>query len=1149
MKHSKKIRMTVKEIGLVTVKKVIHCTVSTLACRLLTVVLILFAGYDARAQTTPRLPPQVKFKHTLPDQLEKLGHINSIHKDAQGYLWIAAIKGLARYDGYTIHTYEHQVDTPQSLSHLWSKQLVLDSRKTLWVVTHTGLCQYQSRTDGFNCETGTKNAAGEPLTFDYLFEDRFHQMWVGTSQGIRHFDPASGKLSMIDEPLNTVLATTEGAAQNTITAIIEGQRGELWFGLENNGIVRYSEHTNSLIHYREGDGHSKLPSNHIRSLLMDSRGTLWAGTLGSGVVRFNENTGEFDLFSHSANEKADTVWDILEDQQGIIWIGDGSGVHLFNPDNGELASYTYVEGQPRRPGNFVVRDIYMDDTGELWIGYFPSGVDTIDPRASEFFNYQHNPAEPNSLADGGVLSTLEAANGDLWVGCGFGLSYLDRKTGVFKRYIHDKNDPDSLSGSTILDMVRDHDQNLWVAAWDRGINRKAPHSEVFKKYSYDPDNPRSLYGREPWGLAVDSDNTLWIATEKGINRYNRNSDDFDRVMPKASDGTPFKTLYSRNIVLLSDGNLWISSYNGLYVLNPRTLEYVAHYTNDPHNPRSLSWDQVMTTFQDSRGNIWVGTFGGGLNLFNPDDQSFKRFGPSHGVPNSTVSSIIEDTAGHIWISTFEGIARFNRDTETFIAFTKNDGLIGNLYNRDTGSLLASGEIVFGSSRGLTLFDPRRLKANQHLPPVVLTDFKIFNQSQYPGADSPLKFAIGATQAITLKPEQSVFSIAYAALDFRSPQLNQYAYRLKGFEQHWNNVGNRRLATYTNLDPGTYIFEVKGSNNQGLWSPHPARLTITVTPPYWRTPIAYACYALAIASLLIRLLWRHRQQLEQQRSRLQQMTEVDRMKDEINRELDRKIAERTEALSKEHQRLLDTQEELQDLNTRLKEASVTDQLTGLKNRRFLYHCITEDINRIQTYYAGTVGDLQMLDSVNDLTFMIIDLDDFKAVNDEFGHTAGDLILVQFSDILKSVLNNRDYIIRWGGEEFVIVVRQVPRNRVEAIGSELIARTREYPFAVSENHSLTMTCSMGIAAYPFVRTSPKLLDWEETIGLADQALYAAKASGKNCWVRIQAQETAHFQFTRALLKAGSLSEHIAEGRVAATCSLGQEALVWRDPTGRA
>lgn len=1091
-----------------------------------------------------RIPPQVKFKATLPNELEKIGFINSIIEDDVGYLWFGAIKGLARYDGYQLKIYSYNEDDPHSLSHPWVKKLLLDHDGQLWVTTHTGLCQYLEKSDNFDCFTGEPVATEQnPVEFYYLYEDSRGKMWASTSQGMRYFSPGKRKFSGLSEPLNSALKPERDSDDNFVTALAEDHQRSVWIGLSGNGILRYDQASNSLVHYHQQDGASRLPSNNIREIFVDSNDTVWVGSEGGGVSRFDRKSESFTRLVHSTNEKADAVWDIVEDRTGLFWIADGSGVHIYEPSSGKFAGYHYIEGKTGGPGNFVARDLFIDSANGIWAGYFPSGVDKVDLQASEFINYMHDPNDPQSLADGGVLTTEEDLQGNLWVGCGFGLSYLDRHTGAFKNYVHEPDNPASLGGSTVLDLLLQEDGTLWVGTWDRGLNRRNPFTEEFHRYQENLDDPHSLFGREPWALARDSQAVLWVATEKGINRYNSSSDDFTRVMPNDDDGRPLTQLYTRHINLTRDGKLWIASFDGVYVLDPRSNTYTAHYTHNETEPHSLSWDQVLTTFQDTAGNIWVGTFGGGLDLFVPELDGFEHFGLESGLPDTSVTGIIEDTEGYIWVSTYQGLARFDTSQRRFSHFDKHDGLVSNLFNRNSPSLLRSGELVFGSSRGLTIFDPRALQRNTHLPPVVFTDFQIFNQTIAPGPTQPLATAIGTSPTIHLDHKQSVFSIEFAGLDYNSPNENQYAYRLIGFEHTWNQVGNRRQATYTNLDAGTYTFEVKASNNNGVWNPKPAKLSIVVAPPYWKTPLAYTLYAFIAVTGAAILYRTQRNKLERQRVLVQRLQEIDRMKDQINRNLDRKVAERTKALQEEHERLQETQQQLQSLNKKLDDASVTDQLTGLNNRRFLYRTIQSDVMMVAQQYELAKSQIYNDDALNDLTFFVVDIDDFKEVNDEYGHAAGDCLLVQFSHILRSVLRDDDYIVRWGGEEFVIVIRNLARGRINNIATRLLDKVQQHRFDIGGSQYLHKTCSIGIACYPFIATAPRKLDWEQVIGLADQALYGAKSSGKNAWVRLDAAPNIKADFTNSTVSNEKLKDLLNCEAIVASSSLNTAEIHWK------
>lgn len=1121
---------------------------------------IIFAAIIVIAFVMParanNMPPQVKFERVLPNQIESIDYINSIVQDRDGYIWFGAIKGLVRYDGYRLKTFRADPDKKGSLSSSLINLLIQIGKGELWAVTAAGLCEYDPIYESFECIEKPRNAQGEMHFFSTMYQDSTGKVWVSSSMGLQLLDPDSHELLPAPSEIAQAIPPLPGTQDNLVHEIIEDNKGNLWFGLVGNGLINYNPATKEIIRFTKDNYQQHgLTGEKIRALLIDSKGVLWVGTLGGGVSFYDPNTRRFNTLEHSQSEKSKEIWDILEDDKGLLWIGDGDGVHIYDPETERIDQYKYEEGVLEGPGNFVVRDLFLDNAKGIWLGYFPSGIDKVNLQASQFQNYRHKPNDFNSLADGGVLTTLEDNEGNLWVGCGFGLSYLHRETQTFSRFGHDKNDPRSLSGSTILDMALQQDQTLWLGAWDRGLNRRDPKTGYFKRYTYDPNRANSLLGREPWALVLDDTETLWVGTELGFNRYRKESDDFEHFFPLDSSGAPLERLYIRKLYQDSNRTLWIGSFNGLYAFDIDSKAFVKHYTHDPEDPQSLSSNQVLSIYEDQQGDFWVGTSGGGLNLFDRQSGLFKRYDLEDGLPDMSVSGIVDDLQGHIWLSTFRGLARFDKQSQEFTAYEKRDGLLGNQYNRNSPSRLTTGELAFGSTRGLTIFNPASLKANSHVPPVVFTGFSIFNEPVLPGPDSAIKWAIGRARTVSLKHNQSVFSLEFAGLDFVAPEDNQYAYRLLGFEDSWNYVGNRRSATYTNLDPGSYSFQVQASNSNGIWNPKPASLKIVVSPPPWQTPLAYLIYALLAAGILARAwyvqrakLAFERQKYEQERAVVKRLKELDQMKDEINRELDRKVAERTEALNQEHQRLIAAQEELQALNQKLEEASLTDPLTGLKNRRFLHQTIDEDLAYVLREYRNTSeAGLDSIVALNDISFLVLDVDKFKAVNDTFGHNAGDAVLVQLSEVIKQELRQSDFLIRWGGEEFVVVIRHLPRDKVPAIAERIRQAVKSHQFIVNGEATLTKTCSIGFASFPFVKTQGEAFRWEQVINVADKALFCAKSSGRDCWVGLEfnvegASSPNEIANIAHAINSESINKEIQSGHLTVQSSKPVEDLQW-------
>lgn len=1442
------------------------------------------------------------FKHVLPDKVESVGHINDIVQDAQGFMWFGGSNGLARYDGYSVAIYRNDVTNPNSLPSNYVNDLLVTSSGELWIGSRAGLHLYDVKLDrfiNFAYQGGVQeNTVVNDVNF--IWQDQQQRMWLATHGGLFEFSREPDRFRQIQ--LETYPAR---GGNNTLWVIAEDAGGYLWLGHQTGGVTRFHPDKNTFNYYRHDpkDRYS-ISSDDVRYIYVDSRNRVWLGTYGSGLNRFDRDRERFERYAHETSEKGGIIWDVLEDKKtGEIWVGDGQSVSLLNEETAQFTSFRYLEGQLETPGNHVVTSLFQDQAGDIWLGFFPSGVDMVDARSSVFHNFRYDPYDSNSITDGGVIASFEDSKGNLWIGTGFGLTYFDRQYGRFTRIKHVPGDISTPSGSTVLSVAEDYESTLWLGIWSGGLNRRDTVTGKYTYYLPELGNPRSLWGKEPWDVFEDSRRTLWIATEMGLNRYDRATDDFTRFLPPTEMMDGDTTLYSRVLYEDSHGNLWWGTVRGLFLINRDTGEFT-HYHHVEGDRTSLGADFVTAIYEDRFGHLWLGTEGGGVSVMDYDTRTFTTYTVADGLADDTVSGIQGDRNGHIWLSTHKGLSRFDLASKTFRNFDKRHGLSGNLFNRNTPLLTRRGELLFGNSKGFSLFNPTLLADNSYLPPVVLTDFQIFNKSvTVKDKKSPLDSSINTVSHITLQHRQSVFSFSYAALNYRSSEDNQYAYRLVGFDQNWNEVGSRRLATYTNLDPGEYYFEVRGSNNDGLWNKQGQRVGITVLPPLWRTWWAYTLYCMALVLLLGWFFYTQKmkvvyeqQKVLQERAVVKKLREVDRLKDEflantshelrtplngiiglaqslmdgisgtlnesarqdlrlivtsgrrlaglvddildfsklknkglqlykreldlrvlvdvvmaltkpllnkkpvilrnlvpqqltvvadedrlqqilhnllgnaakftdtgeisvaaewlddtlqvvvrdtgigipsdqfsnvfesfqqvqgtaerahggtglglsvtkklvelhggsikvdselgsgsvftvllpraaettgtapalvdaswmdaaaaaaqmhageddagahardyvvqnkingkgahilivddepvnlkvlynmlalhdfrvtqasqgvqalaeiekgdvdliildvmmprlsgydicrqirqhysaqelpiilltartqtqdllagfdagandyltkpvakeellarvtthlqhleIHRYLDKKVAERTHELHSETRRLQETQTHLQKAYKSLEEFSVTDPLTGLKNRRFLSQHIERDTQFVAEQYQVWLRHNDPLRSNpphnQDLIFILLDVDFFKPVNDTHGHGAGDRLLEQLAALLQKTLRDSDYLVRWGGEEFLVVARATGWREAAELVERLRVAVEKQDFRINANLKLQKTCSIGFAAYPFYPQQPTALNWEQVVDRADQALYIAKNSGRNCWVGLR------------------------------------------------
>jgi signal transduction histidine kinase len=282
-----------------------------------------------------------------------------------------------------------------------------------------------------------------------------------------------------------------------------------------------------------------------------------------------------------------------------------------------------------------------------------------------------------------------------------------------------------------------------------------------------------------------------------------------------------------------EGRVWVGTHNGLGLYD-RDRDQFLNFRHQPGDSTSLSVNEITSLHEDSQGRLWITTHGGGVNLFDPEKRTFVSYRVGDGLPSNVVLSVAEDLAGAVWLGTNRGLSRFDPGTDTFMSFDQNDGLQGRQFNRGAALRSRSGELLFGGINGFNLFDPDRIEVNTVAPPVVITSFQIFNLEVPVGEGEALRKQIDEAEVITLRHDQSVLSFEFAALNFRNPGRNEYAYMLEGFDADWVQAGTQRTVTYTNLDPGSYTLRVIGSNNSGVWNEEGAAIELVILPPIWAT---------------------------------------------------------------------------------------------------------------------------------------------------------------------------------------------------------------------------------------------------------------------------------------------------------------------------
>jgi PAS domain S-box-containing protein len=772
-----------------------------------------------------------RFTHLASEQGLSHNIVRCILQDSQGFMWFGTSDGLNKYDGYTFTVYRHRRSDPASLSDNTVTALYEDRTGTLWIGTAMGLDSLAGGAMRFTHYPAVAEQIGA------IYEDAAGILWIGTEgSGLFRYDRAAGQFTQYThDPANP-----HSLSDDDVIAIYEDRSGTLWVGTTYGGLNAFDRATEQFTPYRHdpANPHS-LSYDQVRTIYEDRSGVLWVGT-GSdyevevgGLNVFDRITGQFTRYLHDPQNRYslsnNDVKSICEDRTGTLWIGTDEGLNVFDRTTHTFVSYHYDPLNPHSLSDSPIAAIYEDRTGTLWFGTDGAGVSRYARVKEKFGRYQPDPLDPNSLSGAEVGALYEDHTGVLWIGVpGEGLDSLDRTSGQFTHYSHDPSDPHSLSKNNVRALYEDHEGELWVGT-NQGLDRLDRATGQFQHCVHDPDDPSSLGPGAVKAILEDHTHALWVATEEPgtLNRFDRITETFTRYEHNPANPDGFINTYGvRAIYEDRAGDLWLGTYTGLVHFD-RDTETFTQYRPDPENPHSLSHNFVWSIYEDPAGILWVAT-DEGLNRFDRASGQFAVYTVEDGLASDHVESILADEQGNLWLGTSRGLSRFDPHTETFRNYDVSDGLTSNVMVLGASHRSESGEMFFGTLDGFNAFYPADVKDNPHVPPVVLTAFRKFDQVVE--FDAPLS----EVEEITLSYWDNFFAFEFAALAYTDPARNQYAYQLEGFDEDWIHCGTRRYASYTNLPPGEYTFRVKGTNNDGVWNETGRAVRIAITPPFWQT---------------------------------------------------------------------------------------------------------------------------------------------------------------------------------------------------------------------------------------------------------------------------------------------------------------------------
>ena len=857
---------------------------------ILTLLLILSALASIYAQSGDD-PPNAFEQITVTS-----ANILAALQDQNGFIWIASKSGLFRYDGYEFTEYTHDIENPNSLSTNFIWKLYEDHDGILWICTWGGgLNRFDPERNIFTHYRFNKD---DPTSLSsdnvwYAYQDHAGTLWVGTENGLNRFNSDQNNFTRYyHEPDNL-----QSLSHSSITLIDEDKQGMLWVGTYK-GLNRFNPATGISRRYRHDPKNTdSLSNDFIWSVHAGTAGNIWVGT-EKGLNSVDPVTKKILRYQHDPNDPRSLSHNIVdaiyEDHKGRLWVGTiGGGLNLFDPVKQQFSRYQYEKDLPDSLINNHVQWISEDRAGTLLVATY-AGLSKYDPGSRRFMLFRNNPNIPSSLSANAVTGFYEDALGKLWVGTyGDGLNKFDRRMNSFTHYLHTSENPQSLSDNDIRSIVVDNTGLLWIATHN-GLNRFDPATEQIVHYFHEPENPNSLQKNYLEYAAFDAGGILWISVfGAGMDRFDPQHNLFTHYRFDSGNPNSLATDWILAIQPTSDGMIWAGGDGGgLSRFNPATDTF----TNYKTGTSNLSSDTINDIYEDSRGTLWIGT-NNGLNRFDTTTETFTVYAKKHGLPGNQIMGMVEDDQGSLWITTNKGISKYDPGLNTFRNYDERDGLQGNQFSRQSAYKTRDGTLFVGGSNGFNMFTPNTLTDNSLIPPIVLTDFRIFNHPVEIGENSPLQKSIHAAKIIRLSYRDSVISFKFAALNYRVPEKNQYAYMLEGFDKDWTYTSSKqRMATYTNLNPGRYVFKVIGSNNDGVWNRDGASVTITISPPWWETWWFRGLAGLTVLSLA---LAGYAYRVRSMRRR--------------TRELEREVTVQTQELTESNQQLQDAKEKAEVAN--------------------------------------------------------------------------------------------------------------------------------------------------------------------------------------------------------------------------------------------
>jgi len=785
---------------------------------------------------------QLIFKNINVDNGLAQNTVMSVLQDNKGYIWVATFDGLSRFNGIEFKVFKNDPNSPSTISNSKINKLFKDKEGNIWAGTIDGINVYDPGKESFTrFKTADSNTSYTVLD---IAQDKSGVLWVGTADhGLYYLDAksADGKAHLITK--------SNICGKSKITCLYIDHSGKLWIGA-GGSLKIYDLQKHAFLPLPAPlQQNGKLLNSLVRNIIQDKQENYWIGTETNGLFYYDVKNASCFNYTQDNGLLSSTVRTVLEREDHMIWVGTKKGLNIIKTQTKQIRSFINDPINPNSLSQNSIRCIFNDNENNIWIGTYNGGLNSVYNQFDNFYSLGLKRGTSNGLSYGIVNAIANDSNKGYWVGTDDGgLNHLDSTLQNTHVYYQFNGASRELLGNSIKAIENNNDPNkLWVATGS-GLTIFDKRTGTFTATNFIPKPPAAGFIHS-YELLKD-EKGLWVASNFSGLYYIENNNKLHY----------YQTPENNITAIFKDGDkMWIGQKNkGLCMLNLKSQNPDTYYIDKAHS-YNLNNNAILSIYKDSKDHLWVGTDGGGINYFDAAANRFYSINEDLGIANNTIHGILEDKAGRLWVSTNKGIScitlngfklPFEKAKLNVANYTVADGLQSNQFTTGASLKTANGNLMFAGINGITLFNPTKIKINNVKPQVVFTDFSIFNKSLSFGSDSPLQKPIDETSEITLSYSQAFFSIKFAALNYINPEKNQFAFKLDGFsDSEWHYVGNQHIATYTNLDPGTYYFKIKAANNDGIWNDLPRVLKITVLPPWYKTWYAFLGYIALTVFLL------------------------------------------------------------------------------------------------------------------------------------------------------------------------------------------------------------------------------------------------------------------------------------------------------------